>query len=346
MSDKQQCNRHPELAAFIAGLDWDQRQHLNKMDDWVERYLYIGGLLKEEWFSGPISWDLSSTPEEIWANFNSPQFALMLMRMHEEGHPVFKLRKRLNSEAEKLLSGWKPISLETSKKIDDTLSQAFTNCGAEYEQGKIDIHNAFNEAAQTICLLPLALLDEGWYLLFRNERMFCCFAYLFDSRLAPYIDIVLTKEVEKRFADLIDEYMELYPHRKGIFIRMKENYENERFEEFILSAFAQIDGCANEDFGCSPFTKDKDIPKIVKKINKVFKEHDQALLSQFLLLYHVSSLFKCYKQNKGNLSYPSRHGVMHGLQLNYGTRTNCMKVMSFAGYMIECIKMARSKKFR
>ncbi len=83
---------------------------------------------------------------------------------------------------------------------------------------------------------------------------------------------------------------------------------------------------------------------MIAGLERKFGKNNSEHLQQFLLLYQVGNMFKNYDSRKDfNLNYPNRHGVLHGRQLDFGTKVNCMKVVSFAGKLLESIKQSRDR---
>jgi len=163
----------------------------------------------------------------------------------------------------------------------------------------------------------------GWYIPF--ELMFKDISILveqFENNKIDKADKFLTKHFKKDFKIIKNSLINSFPERKNILMEAFNAHSKKMFFSSTILFLSQADG----------ITKNKIfIGNNFKKLIKENKEH--PLVNLFKEKNPLTIHFNKKGSNSTNSDYLNRHGVMHGLQHNYGTEQNSFKALSFLWFV-------------
>lgn len=227
----------------------------------------------------------------------------------------------------------------------------------------MSLNKVFQECAEILLSLPRELADDmkkvsnfafdrGWYLnhvylhVLNTED---CIDNTFDEKIIQLID-----DDFDLFCDFLKERV---PQRTAIWEEVKLCYENKLYHSIIHLCFSQADGIFDEKFdtGLYKYSFAEAKKKFGESMIDVF---DSELLSSQISNFKDGSVFKriynevyleCLNKNTSDLyektknvteshvALPNRHGVMHGIHFEYGTKINSYKAIAFLQFIFLAI---------
>lgn len=161
-----------------------------------------------------------------------------------------------------------------------------------------------------VCIL------EGWYPISSMPLGFMPDKENFDRQFGRFI--------EESAVEIEDMLCEHYPHRAKIIKSAFSAYRRGEYELAIPTLFAQAEGICVEAFNVSPFSK-----KSGCRLKDVLPP---SLLDGMSGLYFRPLIdIETIRANTANVapSTLNRHYVLHGGSTEYGTKLNCLKLISF-----------------
>lgn len=187
------------------------------------------------------------------------------------------------------------------------------------------------------------MAENGWY---PNSLLFF---YHPSNEEINNLDSLMTSFFDESWDELTKEIINLCQNRKHILETAFKLHKEENYIASIPLFISQSDGICGEEFG-SFFTKNSNKPKASEQIIKDFDEGilDKGFFGEILLepLKLKSSPITQHssKKSKG----PSRHGILHGdkKHLNYGTKVNSYKALSFLAFIAFTTKEELKKKIK
>jgi len=267
---------------------------------------------------------------------------------------IIEQQKRLQNITEEPYRRFKEM-LEPAQRIINSTKQ-FTRMADSIAKLRINVPqidlinpglkehiHRFKQIRESIDLfnkkLPKYLVDiasYGWYLDFQTDMDL-------SVKLANYIE---DKEIEKVDAYLIDYYSNDFekiinklstnhPNRKKLFDELKIAFDNEYFSLGIPLVLSQIDGIChdytNKLFFIKNNKKEKNpyLPKVSNELIVINNEFFKAFLAPF---FSDAPIFA--HEDKLEL-FPTafnRHRVLHGLDVDFGTKINFLKAVSLLSY--------------
>lgn len=221
--------------------------------------------------------------------------------------------------------------------------------------GKIEYWmRTFPEAktAEMIQLVQLGI-DKGWYL---NEVFLLALSS--DFREGDDFDCFLQDQVMSQWDEFWNIIIRRSPNRVSLLTEAKVAFENQTYGAAIHMYFSQADGIFYEKFGKNLFAdrgyvaKDK-FGGLLN--NLIARDSWETLIRQF----KDASVFRriyneVYKEgfsivdtdlmkntnyipNEQELVIPNRHGVLHGIHRDYGTKQNALKCFSLLLFVVFAI---------
>ena len=191
-------------------------------------------------------------------------------------------------------------------------------------------------------------LQRGWYLhfiyLFQINEEDCI-----DETFDGYISSVIESEMDD-YWELLSEFV---PHRKHLWKEAQTCYKEGLYSALIQICYSQADGIFHEIFEKSlfkrgfSFAKEKFGESMESTIDSDAYSSlrsyytDGSLLKRMLNEVYLNTLLKdksdlytgTEKINEDSILLPNRHGVMHGIHFNYGTKLNGCKAIAFLQFI-------------
>jgi hypothetical protein len=182
------------------------------------------------------------------------------------------------------------------------------------------------------------LAQHGWYLdsaLSAHQARYVL--QLFDSGAARKADALLMKHVEKHLARISAELKTRFPNRARVLRAAFAAHRARRYSLAIPVFLAQSDGISFDLLGTQLYKSKSGKPATATAV-QAFEPGWQALLSPLLEVQPISAPTYGRVLAPGELN---RHGILHGLVANYGTRLNSCKAVSLINYVGTVVARAR-----
>lgn len=178
------------------------------------------------------------------------------------------------------------------------------------------------------------LSKYGWYL---NN----------DSN--PGMVLGLVRKLKEEGDEALDEYMiqhyrveqnsvyyrlvNRHPKRAKIVEEAFGAYNNHNYYSAICLLLTQVDGICY-DVTKRLFFKNERGPNYRPQVEKELKKSSNQILELFITPISTPTTINEHTDNL--LDFPTRlnrHAILHGLDTEYGTEANCLKIISFVGYI-------------
>jgi hypothetical protein len=153
------------------------------------------------------------------------------------------------------------------------------------------------------------------------------------------VNIVMNRFYKKRLRRTIDELSGIFPSRSVILNKAFLAHKKQNYELSIPVFLAQADGICQELSGHHLFSNSRKRPPIKRFIEKLTPDsHIAALLEP---LRQTMPISESTETRLDPLSL-NRHGILHGVDVNYATETNSFKAMSLLSYVSSVLSLERS----
>ncbi|MBN8703350.1 MAG: hypothetical protein J0M08_09810 [Bacteroidetes bacterium] len=185
--------------------------------------------------------------------------------------------------------------------------------------GKSNLRNTFDK-----CISILA--DNGWYI---SKTM--SIGNIFNSTTIVIkegkeaIDKAMCNYYKNNFSRVIDEFISDFPERKEIIKQAKKCHDKKMFFASTILFTSQADGI------CEGF-----LFKIKRKRKdglKSYLEKNNAPDYITKLLIEIRGIDAFFEDNHLYNSDFNRHGIMHGLDNEYGNEINSYKALSLLSFV-------------
>lgn len=196
-------------------------------------------------------------------------------------------------------------------------------------------------------------INRGWYL---NEVFL--FAINRDFQVGDDLDCFLEEQILSDWEAYWTTVISLSPDRESLLTEAKMAFENKLYGAAIHMYFSQADGIFYDKFGKSLFRKSGEVAKFTfggHLTDFIARDSWESLVKQF----KDGSIFRrmyneVYKEgfsvtntdlmkktdeipNEQEIVIPNRHGVLHGIHKNYGTKLNALKCLSLLLFVVYAI---------
>ena len=223
-------------------------------------------------------------------------------------------------EIEKVRKQFEPIALEMQKEA----AKAVVIVQKWQEEKKIEVS---------------VMAENGW---FPNWYTFFCRPEEGNDSL----DDFMIMHIDDYWCEIKEKMIEFCPNRQHILEAIFKLHEQEQYIASIPLIFTQADGICGEEFAyffsADPNTKKKASDDILEKYDgggiqlNIFTGFLLEPFKTNLQLTNGSSKSSKKFKSKG----PNRHGIIHGSRkhLDYGTKVNGYKALSFLAFLIYTTK--------
>jgi hypothetical protein len=182
------------------------------------------------------------------------------------------------------------------------------------------------------------LAQRGWYLdsaLSAHQARYVL--QLFDSGAADDADALLAEHIQKHLARISEELRTRFPNRARVLRAAFAAHRAKRYSLAIPVFLAQSDGISIDLLGTQLYQSKSGKPATATAV-QALQSGWQALLSPLLEVQPISASTYGRVLTPGELN---RHGILHGLVSNYGTRLNSCKAVSLINYVGTVVARAR-----
>ncbi len=185
------------------------------------------------------------------------------------------------------------------------------------------------------------LAKRGWYIGGSlNPNQYAQLREDIQNSKDDRIDKFLEQHVRARVDDIEHVVCITWPRRTEIMTDAFDAHKNCKYSLSIPIMLAQADGICHEILRVSLFTKhDGDISKKVKElINSEIVNTPLATAFLGLVMEPSSVMTNTKKRDERQKHDPdygplNRHGILHGIDLDYSTETNSLRAIALISYL-------------
>jgi hypothetical protein len=182
----------------------------------------------------------------------------------------------------------------------------------------------------------VSIANFGWYLdLHTGVNLSVTLANYIEDKEIEKVDNYLIDYYSSNFDIIITKLSSNHPKRLKLFSEIKIAFDNEYYNLVIPLLLSQIDGICYDYTKKLFFIKNKKneknpyLPKVSNELIVLNGEFFKAFLAPF---FNDAPIFT----HEDNLElFPTafnRHRVLHGLEIEFGTKINCLKALSLLSY--------------
>jgi hypothetical protein len=159
------------------------------------------------------------------------------------------------------------------------------------------------------------------------------------------VDAYVADMVEESLDDLVANVQAEFPARASTVTQARKAHADGLFDLSVLAALSLADGVTQEVLGVPAFGKDHGKPRTApfaeERISKAGSgaSVDWLLIDLLPLQEGSTLLISTPERDARRAADPSfgplnRHGVLHGLDVNFGTRENSLRAFAALGYFV------------
>jgi archaellum component FlaC len=191
----------------------------------------------------------------------------------------------------------------------------------------------------------LLIAQQGWFIDLESElNLPSRVAYKIQDREFDDADALLIDYYNENLDLIFERLVNRHPNRKEILVQIMKAYRDKSYSMLIPVVLTQVDGI------CFDFTKAKFFIKERKNYLPQVTSEIEKLAGNFLDIYlsplqnqtpimareQDISLFPCHL---------NRHEILHGINTEYGSEINSLKVISLLKYISDLLTDLDEKTF-
>lgn len=168
---------------------------------------------------------------------------------------------------------------------------------------------------------------------------------LVDAGDAAGVDAYIAEMVEESLDELVANVEAEFPARGTTLTQARRAHDDGLFDLSVLAALSLADGVTHEVLGVSAFGKEQGKPRTAPfaedRINKAGPGAavDWLLIDLVPLQIGTTLLISTPERDARRAADPAfgplnRHGVLHGLDVGFGTRENSLRAFAALGYFV------------
>lgn len=227
--------------------------------------------------------------------------------------------------------------------MDLDLSKLFAPLVSQMEEFQGSIQKGFKIMVEEMPGSLIELAKYGWYI---------------DMDFLPRTPIELSEKLKNGEIDIVDEYLcnyyseklddievrlcQKHPNREVIFKEAFNCFNQKQYFAAISLFLTQADGICYDKTEKLFFLNNIDLKKKKEYVPEVEAEIQRMSGDLMDLLLEPIKRASVINDNIRNIvNFPvnlNRHSILHGMQTEYGTKTNCLKIISFVIYLNEMLK--------
>lgn len=250
-------------------------------------------------------------------NFNEgiKKMALALQKFNELNKPLVENLIRIKQHIEQTT---KPIK-ETFEKLSELINIARESAPDNIKK----------------------LADYGWYLPFTSSILQAhdWANYISEDKNLVWIDQQIINLINRHQQELFEELISYFPERKGLVESALKAHQNKDYNLSIPVFLSQSDGICKKITGFCMFSGsyEENGEKHIPHTRKWAKQQSiDSLYVAFLEPLKTKVGFNKHESKEDYIGF-TRHSVLHGESLDYGTEVNSYKAMCllfYVGYLV------------
>ena len=262
---------------------------------------------------------------------NIEKFIKPFLEMQERLKPAIEMQKRM----EHIIKIQK--TFENMNRIYSSVPK-FNNVFLKQLKSFQEIGNRLKEYEEKTPNYLLIIAQNGWYMELDCEMKFPSeIAKDFTEDKSPIANEKLTNYYTENLDRIFTEIISRHANRKEIFEQILSAFYRAEYYTIIPCILSQVDGI------CFDFTKKKFFIK--EKDNKYLPQISSELeksVGSFLNIYlsPLKNQTPIMVQEKQISDFPcklNRHEILHGINVDYGTKENSLKVISLLKYISDLL---------
>lgn len=154
-----------------------------------------------------------------------------------------------------------------------------------------------------------------------------------DNHLIEFND-KLESHYHENFDYIIEELIKRHPHRSSIFREISSSYKTGMYNIMIPTLLTQSDGICYDLTNKKLFQQRNNKPAFLEN----FTIEKGSLLE--LYIQPLTTEIPVYAGTKSQSNYPcniNRHLILHGMDYEYGSKTNSLKSLSLTKYISDLL---------
>jgi hypothetical protein len=215
-----------------------------------------------------------------------------------------------------------------------------------FEKLKIVFENLQKGISLVIEKTPDSLIElsrYGWYIdLEMESRVPLELSVRLKNGESDYVDNYLSEYYIQKINRIQTKLCENYPRREKILIESFDCFKRKKYYSMITLLLTQVDG----------FCYDKTKKLFFKNNNKLKRqkiyapEVEKEIIRMSgdiidILLEPMKNAAIINENTKNIIHYPiklNRHAILHGMDTNYGTELNCLRIVSLLNYINDILE--------
>lgn len=184
------------------------------------------------------------------------------------------------------------------------------------------------------------LAQNGWYISSKmTPSLSAQLAQKIQSKNVKQADKLMCRFYKKHLREIQSDISKVSPSRSFILKKAFFAHKKRDYELSVPVFLAQADGICQELSGYQLYKKSKrGTPLIAKFVEQLKSDsHATALLEPLRVSVPISESTK----TRRDLSTLNRHGILHGIDVNYASETNSYKAVSLLAYVSSILIMAK-----
>jgi hypothetical protein len=189
------------------------------------------------------------------------------------------------------------------------------------------IQNATKELNQ----LNGLLLETGWFYDF--YIMSEIVTDLLKNKNYSQIDTIFSDFFEKETKIIEKKCLDRFPLRKSIILKAFKAYRRKDYETSIILFLTQIDGMFKDISQKSIFSRNKNFKAQAWLIELEQTGKGDLVLAALSALAETKLLSLDFNEARNYPNIIARNMILHGHELNFGTKKNCLKTISLISFI-------------
>lgn len=189
----------------------------------------------------------------------------------------------------------------------------------------------------------LELSNYGWYLGYDSlPKTPVELGRKLKSGKSKEVDKLLTEYYEEELDFVEKRVVARNPNRKAIINEAFDNHRNKRYYSSIVLFLTQIDGLCYDETKKLYFKNNVKLQRsnIYKpEVEEIISEKQKFIIEGFEIPLNQSTGINEHTNNISKFPIRlNRHEIIHGIDNNFGTKINSLKIISFLNYINDIIR--------
>lgn len=209
-----------------------------------------------------------------------------------------------------------------------------------------EIGKRLNENSEKTPKDVLLIAQHGWFIDLDSESSLTF--NVADEIKKGELDAANTLLIEyykDNLERIFQKLIQRHSNRKEIITQIFHGFQEGYYSLIIPSVLSQVDGICFDFTKKKFFIKDRE-NKYLPQVTSVLEDYVETYLSLYLSpLQHQTPIMVREKEINTFPCHLNRHEILHGVNVDYGTEINCLKVISLLKYLSDLLTDLDQKTF-